>query len=246
MLAARAANRTRRPQDLRAEVVQAFPHDVNAYCQGLVIDHGELFEGTGKRGRSTLRRVDLTTGKVQQSVALPPQLFGEGITVWKDQIIQLTWTSNTGIIYDKKNFDELSRFQYEGQGWGLTHDGTNLIMSDGTSTLRFVDPETMKLTRRLPVRSAGRKVNNLNELEFVNGKILANVWTKDYIVRISPDSGAVTGVIDLSGLHPRQLRRDPNDDVLNGIAYDAENDRLFVTGKNWPKVFEIRLIPRAR
>ncbi len=228
-----------RPEVLRVDVVRRFEHDRNAYCQGLVIDQGVLYESTGTYGGSSLRRVDLDTGRVLQVKALHPRLFGEGITVWQDRIIQLTWQSQTGIIYDKRTFDELGRFTYEGEGWGLTHNGEELIMSDGSETLRFLDPDTMKVTRRLRVHSRGKPVKKLNELEFVDGEILANVWKKDYIVRISPQSGAVTGVINLAGIYPRR----GGEDVLNGIAFDADQRRLFVTGKNWRYLFEIRLLP---
>ena len=188
-----------------------------------------------------MRQVELETGKIVQLQTLDARLFGEGITVWDDRIIQLTWTSRLGLIYDKKTFREIGRFRYSGQGWGLTHDGTHLIMSDGTSTLRFLDPKTFDVVRQLRVHSRGRRVHNLNELEYVNGEILANVWGENYLVKISPHSGQVTGFIDLSHLWRR--RSDP-EAVLNGIAYDAEGKRLFVTGKNWPKMFEIEVVPR--
>ncbi len=224
-----------------AHVVHEFPHDSSAYTQGLVYEDGTLYEGTGKRGKSTLRQVELETGKIVQLQSLDARLFGEGITVWDDHIIQLTWTSRVGLIYDKKTFREIGRFRYSGQGWGLTHDGTHLIMSDGTSTLRFLDPKTFDVVRQLRVHSRGRRVHNLNELEYVNGEILANVWGENYIVKISPGSGQVTGFIDLS--HLWRQRTDP-EAVLNGIAYDAKGKRLFVTGKNWPKIFEIQVAPR--
>jgi glutamine cyclotransferase len=220
------------------EVVNEFPHHPQAYCQGLSISGDVLYESTGKYGESTLRRVDLETGKVQQVQKLDRSLFGEGLTIWDNQIIQLTWKNNIGIVYDRQTFQELRRFSYEGEGWGLTHDGQHLIMSDGSATLRFLDPRTFQVVRRLLVHSQGRRVDQLNELEYVNDEIFANLWYKDHIARISPQTGEVTGWIDLHGL----LRGRPDPDaVLNGIAYDRASGRLFVTGKNWPKLFEIRL-----
>lgn len=231
------------PQVYDYQLINAFPHDPDAYCQGLAYDDGQLYEGTGKYGKSTLRKVELQTGRVQEQVRLNSRLFGEGITVWSDKIIQLTWKENTGLVYDKNALTQTDQFRYAGEGWGITHDGRHLIVSDGTSTLRFLDPTTYRVVRRLTVRSQGKRVQNLNELEFVHGEILANVWYKDYLVRISPDNGEVTGYIDLRRLWP-QNRRPDREAVLNGIAYDAETGRLFVTGKNWPKLYEIRLVLR--
>jgi len=236
-----AMARERTPETWSVEVVQAYPHDPGAYTQGLAFDGGDLFEGTGKYGESTLRRVDLVSGRVLESVPLVRDLFGEGIAVWGGEVIQLTWRNHLGIVYDKSALKELRRFRYTGEGWGLTHDGTHLIMSDGSSTLRFLDPQTFRVVRSLLVRSGGRRVAYLNELEYVQGEILANIWYKTYIARISPASGEVLGWIDLQTLVPPRLDRDS---VANGIAYDAENDRLFVTGKNWPHLFEIRLVAR--
>jgi len=221
------------------EIVRSYPHDVRAYTQGLAFADGVLFEGTGQYGESTLRRVELESGRVLQSARLPNSMFGEGITVRGGEVFQLTWRNQVGIVYDKSTFRELRRFRYAGEGWGLTHDGTQLIMSDGSSTLRFLDPKTFRVVRQLMVRSGGRRVANLNELEYVGGEILANIWYKDYIARISPASGEVLGWIDLQALVPPGMDREQ---CTNGIAYDAENDRLFVTGKNWPQLFEIRLV----
>jgi glutamine cyclotransferase len=238
-----AVDQTGQPAAIAYEIVNTYPHDPRAYCQGLVFDGGALYESTGQYGQSTLRRVNLETGQTEQQIALQPRYFGEGITVWNDQIVQLTWQQQTAFIYDKTTFREIARFSYREEGWGLTHDGQSWIMSDGTPTLRYIDPASKRVTRRLTVRSGGRRVNNLNELEFIEGEIYANVWYKDYILRISPQTGDVTGWIDLGGLHPPQNRRN-RDEVLNGIAYDAEHGRLFVTGKNWPRLFELRLSPR--
>ncbi len=221
------------------EVVQAYPHDPRAYTQGLAFDRGELLEGTGKYGESTLRRVDLPSGRVLQSVPLPNSVFGEGIAVRGGEVFQLTWRNQFGIVFERSSLRELRRFRYTGEGWGLTHDGTHLIMSDGTSTLRFLDPKSLRVVRQLLVRNGGRRVANLNELEYVRGEILANIWYKDVVARISPVDGEVLGWIDLHSLVPAGLDAES---VANGIAYDDEHDRLFVTGKNWPQLFEIRLV----
>jgi len=239
-----ASGRDRQPQVYDAQVVNDYPHDAQAYSQGLIFVDGALYEGTGKYGRSTLRRVDLKTGDVQQQIALNRRVFGEGITAWDDSIVQLTWKANVGMVYDRKTFELRKTFRYSGEGWGITHDGRHLIVSDGTPTLRFLDPESFKVVRRLTVRSGGARVRHLNELEFVAGEIFANVWYKDHIVRISPSSGEVTGYIDLSRIWPQHLRPD-KEAVLNGIAYDEVGNRLFVTGKNWPRLYEIILVPRS-
>jgi len=220
------------------QVLGEYPHDPQAYTQGLVFENGFLYEGTGKRGRSTLRKVELKTGRVVQSHRLDDRHFGEGIAIVGNRIIQLTWKSQVGIVYDKETFKEVGRFRYTGEGWGITYDGTHLIMSDGSASLRFLDPRDFKEVRRVLVQYQGRRFDKLNELEYVRGEILANVWYKDYIARISPETGRVVGWIDLRRLYPN--RRDP-EAVMNGIAYDAENDRLFLTGKNWPRLFEIRV-----
>lgn len=222
-------------------VVNAYPHDPQAYTQGLAFHDGMLYEGTGKYGESQLRQVDLASGRVLRSHPLARQLFGEGIAIKDGRIFQLTWQQGVAMVYDQATFAELRRFRYEGEGWGLTHDGTHLIMSDGSATLQFLDPTTFQVVRRLLVTSGGRRVGQLNELEFVRGEIFANVWYKDYLARISPATGEVTGWVDLRRLWPK--RRDP-EAVLNGIAYDPENDRLFVTGKNWPRLYEIRITGR--
>ncbi len=221
-------------------LVRSFPHDPNAYCQGLVFHDGFLYEGTGNYGESTLRKVELETGKVVQQHKLDDQLFGEGITIWEKQIIQLTWKSRQAIMYDLATFQEQQRFAYRGEGWGLTHDGQSLIMSDGTSTLRFLDPKTFEVQRQLVVRDGNRRISNLNELEYVEGEIYANIWYDDRIARISPSTGKVIAWLDLSRLYPR-AQRPHRDAVLNGIAYDQQQRRLFVTGKDWPQLYELRL-----
>jgi glutaminyl-peptide cyclotransferase len=224
-------------------VVRTYPHDSDAFTQGLQYLDGVLYEGTGLRGRSSIRRVDLESGKVLQQRDIPAPYFGEGITIWRQDLFQLTWQSGVAFIYDRKTFAPRRSFQYVGEGWGLTHDGTSLVMSDGSDALRFLDPATFAERRRVKVTAAGRPVPHLNELEFVKGEILANIWQTDSVARIDPKSGRVTGWIDLTGLLTTRERRAT--DVLNGIAYDAAGDRLFVTGKLWPKLFEIRVVPAA-
>jgi glutaminyl-peptide cyclotransferase len=225
------------------EVVRSYPHDRGAFTQGLIFREGVFYEGTGLNGRSGIRKVKLETGEVLQSKPLGSQYFGEGITDWKGSIVQITWQSEIGFVYDMKSFEQTRSWSYTGEGWGLTHDDTRIIMSDGSSSLRFIDPATMKETGRMPVVDAGRAVERLNELEFVKGEILANVWQTDRIAKISPKDGHVTAWIDLSGLLSPIERA--GTDVLNGIAYDEAGDRLFVTGKLWPRIFEIKLVPRA-
>ncbi|WP_373650962.1 glutaminyl-peptide cyclotransferase [Schlesneria sp. DSM 10557] len=222
------------------KLVAAYPHDRTAFTQGLVFANGQLLEGTGQKGESSLRRVDLGTGKVEQIAPLNSHYFGEGITVLNDKVYQLTWQNRIGLVYDIDTFDVKKTFQYSGEGWGLTTDGKHLIMSDGSATIRFLDPETFQVARRINVhrRDNKEKIGRLNELEYVNDEIWANVWYEDHIVRISPKDGTVLGWIDLSTLYPRS-QRTSNEEVLNGIAYDRQKKRLFVTGKNWPQLFEI-------
>lgn len=221
-------------------IVNIYPHDRDAFTQGLVFEDGVLYEGTGLLGQSTLRRVELETGDILKIYELPEQYFGEGITIYGDKIIQLTWQSNIGFVYDKYSFELLREFHYSTEGWGITHDGTRLIMSDGTSTLRFLDPQTLEEIGQLEVFDNRGPVTRLNELEYIQGEIYANVWQTDRVARIAPETGRVIGWIDLGGLLTTEERS--QSDVLNGIAYDAEADRLFVTGKLWPKLFEIELI----
>jgi glutamine cyclotransferase len=228
--------------DYTYRVVNTYPHDPDAFTQGLVFENGVLYEGTGLHGRSTLRRVELETGDILQIRELPAQFFGEGVTICSNRLIQLTWQSNVGFVYDKESFELLQEFNYATEGWGITHDGKRLIMSDGTSTLHFLDPETFEEIGHIEVLDRGSPVTSLNELEYVQGEIYANVWQTDLIARIAPLTGKVTGWIELKGLLAPEDHGEPVD-VLNGIAYDAENDRLFVTGKLWPKLFEIELIP---
>ena len=220
-------------------VVRTYPHDSKAFTQGLQYVDGFLYEGTGLNGSSSLRKVRLETGEVVQRRDVARAYFGEGITVWKTDLIQLTWQSNVAFVYDSRTFAPRRTFTYKGEGWGLTEDGTNLIMSDGTDELRVLDPATFAERRRIKVTAAGTPLRNLNELEYMKGEILANVWTTDSIARISPATGRVTGYIDLGGLLTAAEKASV--DVMNGIAYDEKNDRLFVTGKLWPKLFEVRI-----
>lgn len=224
------------------EVVNTFEHDPNAFTQGLVFEGGFLYEGTGLYGQSELRKVDLETGEVLQRRKLPNEYFGEGITIFGDRIYQLTYRSKIGFVYNKETFELLKEFTYPTEGWGLTHDGENLIMSDGTPMLYFLDPNSLKRVFRLMVRDKENVIGWLNELEYVEGQVYANVWPADRIARIDPKTGEVLGWIDCKGLLDRQNLRSQID-VFNGIAYDPNGDRLFVTGKNWPKLFEIKLIP---
>jgi glutamine cyclotransferase len=224
--------------------VHTYPHDPQAYTQGLVYVDGHLYESTGLNGRSSLRMDDLETGRVLQTAPLPAKHFGEGLAAWGSTLVQLTWQAHIGFVYDRFSFRLLRTFHYEGEGWGLTEDGRDLILSDGTPTLRFLDPQTFREVRHIVVKDDGTPVDQLNELEYVRGEIYANVWHTDRIVRISPATGRVLGWIDLSGLLPANQRSDP-EAVLNGIAYDAGHDRLFVTGKLWPKLFEIKVVPET-
>ena len=223
------------------EIVNTYPHDQNAFCQGLDFDGETLFESTGKYGQSTVRRVNLETGEVETQLQLDERLFGEGLTLFEDRMLQLTWRRGLGYVYDAKTLKPLSTFQYNGEGWGLTHDGDNLIMSDGSDRLRFLDPDSFTLIKTIRVKDGDRSIRRLNELEFVKGQILANVWQTNRIAMIAPETGKVTGWINLSGLLSNRLGRE---DVLNGIAYEETSDRLFVTGKNWPQLFEIKLVKK--
>jgi glutamine cyclotransferase len=225
------------------QVVHVYPHDPKAFTQGLEYRGGFLYEGTGLEGRSSLRKVKLETGEVLQQVNLPGQYFGEGITVFNQQIFELTWKAQVGFVYDQNNLRNLRSFGYPGEGWGLANDGVQIYMSDGSAQIRIWDPASLREQKRLTVHDGARQIERLNELEWVSGEIYANVWQTDRIARISPADGRVTGWIDLAGILPAQDRAGV--DVLNGIAYDSLGGRLFVTGKLWPKLFEIKLAPKA-
>jgi glutaminyl-peptide cyclotransferase len=222
-------------------IVRSYPHDPEAFTEGLEFRDGFLYESTGLNGKSSIRKVKLETGEVVQNRNISRDYFGEGITFWKDDLFELTWISGVAFVYDAKTFELKKSFNYTGEGWALTHNASELIMSDGTPELRFIDPATFKEGRRLTVTDAGVPVRYLNELEWIKGEIYANVYTTDYIARIDPSNGHVTGWIDLRGMLPRQ---NDGNTVPNGIAYDAAGDRLFVTGKYWPKLFEIKLTSR--
>jgi len=230
-----------RPAEYTFEVVQVFPHDPTAFTQGLEFHAGFLYESTGLNGRSSLRKVRLETGEVVQHVDLSPEFFGEGITLLHDEIYQITWRSEVGFVYSARDFRLLRRFSYTGEGWGLTNNGREIFMSDGTAELRVIEPGTFKEKRRFKVHDGAHPIDLLNELEFVEGEIFANVWQTDRIARISPETGDVVGWIDLAGLLSPVYKVEPGA-VLNGIAYDGAQKRLFITGKLWPNLFEIRLV----
>ena len=228
------------PERFSFTLVNEFPHDPVAFTQGLVWDNGTVYEGTGRYGQSSLRRVDLATGRVEQQLDYPKRIFAEGITVFGDSIYQLTWKNNRVFQYDKYDFSLLKSWPFPGQGWGITHNGRQLIVSDGSPTLYFLDPETLGEQRRISVHDRGRQVDQLNELEYIKGKVYANIWHSNWIAIIDPADGLVTGWLDLTSLSGR-LRSDKPVNVLNGIMYDPAADRLFVTGKLWPSLFEIKI-----
>jgi glutamine cyclotransferase len=225
------------------KIVHTFPHDSNAFTQGLEYHDGFLYESTGLEGRSSLRKVRLETGDVLQHTDLPAKYFGEGITIFKNEIVQITWQSHVGFVYDRNDFRQLRQFSYPGEGWGLTNDGHEIFMSDGTSQLRVLNLATLEEKRRFTVHDGNKQIKELNELEWVEGEIFANIWQTDRVARISPKTGEVLGWIDLSGLLSPIYQLQPGA-VLNGIAYDPEHKLLFVTGKLWPKIFEIELSPK--
>ncbi|MEM7346838.1 MAG: glutaminyl-peptide cyclotransferase [Chloroflexota bacterium] len=229
--------------DYTYKIINSYPHDPAAFTQGLIFEDNIFYEGTGLRGQSSLRKVDPESGQVLQIRPIADQYFGEGITIFEDRLIQLTWQARVGFVYNKDTFEPLQQFSYPTEGWGLTHDGERLIMSDGTANLYFLDPISLAEIGRVEVQDDQGPVVRLNELEYINGEVYANIWQTDFIVRIIPETGQVVGKIDLSGLLSPEDITQPVD-VLNGIAYDAENDRLFVTGKLWPKLFEIELVTR--
>jgi glutamine cyclotransferase len=227
------------------DVVAAWPHDPNAFTEGLVLDHGVLYESTGLNGESTLRTVALRTGRVLRSVRLARRYYGEGITVLRGRVYQLTWTGKTGFVYDAKSLRRLQKFAYSGEGWGLTDDGGLLVLSDGTDTLRFIDPATFAVRRTLRVRDDDARVDGLNELELVGSVICANVFSTNRIACIDPGSGRVKYWIDITGLLPASLRPTDEGAVANGIAYGGRPGRLLVTGKLWPRLYEIRLVRKS-
>ncbi len=223
------------------DIVHTYPHDPTAFTEGLFYLNGYLYESTGLEQHSTIRKVKLETGEVLQQLDLPPQYFGEGIVNWQSHLISLTWRSEVGFVFDLTTFKRQRQFHYAGEGWALTQDGKQILMSDGTPQIRFINPQTLKETGRITVTLDGKPIRNVNELEWVKGEIYANVWQTDWILRIDPHDGRVVGLINLAGLLKPSDRIPGQTDVLNGIAYDTKGDRLFVTGKNWPKLYEIRL-----
>jgi glutamine cyclotransferase len=242
--AAEGANKTAEtaaaPVNYGYQIVNIYPHDSAAFTQGLVFIDGKLYEGTGQEGHSSLREVELQSGHVLRKVDVPEPYFGEGIALLNGKIYQLTWQHQVGFIYDAKSFEQVGKFNYSGEGWGLTTDGHSLILSDGSNRIRFLDPDSFKVTKTIAVLDGQIPVNELNELEYVNGEIYANIWHDEHIVTIDPQTGRVTGRIDLTGLLPPGDVQD-EEAVLNGIAYDEPGKRLFVTGKLWPRLFEIKL-----
>jgi glutamine cyclotransferase len=242
--AAEGANKTAEtaaaPVNYGYQIVNIYPHDSAAFTQGLVFIDGKLYEGTGQEGHSSLREVELQSGHVLRKVDIPEPYFGEGIALLNGKIYQLTWQHQVGFIYDAKSFEQVGKFNYSGEGWGLTTDGHSLILSDGSNRIRFLDPDSFKVTKTIAVLDGQIPVNELNELEYVHGEIYANIWHDEHIVTIDPQTGRVTGRIDLTGLLPPGDVQD-EEAVLNGIAYDEAGKRLFVTGKLWPRLFEIKL-----
>jgi glutamine cyclotransferase len=237
---AAAAAQTAPARQASYTVVNSYPHDPEAFLQGLLWHEGDFYESTGLEGRSSLRRVDFPSGRVEKITRLSPDLFGEGLALVGDRLVQLTWTTRRGFVYDRESFRLLREFSYQTEGWGITYDGKNLIMSDGSNQLTYLDTESFEPVRKLRVTMDGRPLNLLNELEFINGEIWANVWQQDIIVRIDPNSGQVTSFLNLRGILKPDMRTG-SEDVLNGIAYDEHEKRIFVTGKLWPRIFEIQV-----
>lgn len=229
------------PQRNGFKVINTYPHDSKAFTQGLFFDDGLLYEGTGQESGSSLREVELMTGTIKRQLNLDPSLFGEGITLYGDRIFQVTWTSKVGFVYRKSDFSLVNRIYYQTQGWGLTTVDRTIVMSDGSNVLSFYEPEGFTVKKRLEVYDNEKMVDQLNELEYINGEIWANVWMTDLIARIDPETGKVNSYIDLTNLFPEARRRETGSDVLNGIAWDRESGRIFVTGKNWPHLYEIRV-----
>lgn len=228
-----------------AQIVKRYPHDPRAFTEGLFIDRGELFESTGELGRSSVRQVDLASGKVLRSVPIPMPQFGEGIVPWQGQILSLTWRDRVGYRWNRKTFKKLGSFTYEGEGWALTSNGRELMMSDGTDTLRFIDPAKFTVKRTVKVTVQNKPLRMINELEWVDGLVYANIWMTDFAVKIDPVSGKVVGLIDLGALHQAAGTFGP-DQVANGIAWDAKARKLYMTGKEWPALFEVKLVPAGK
>ncbi len=231
-------------QNLGYEILATLPHDPTCYTQGLVIDAGVFYESCGLYGQSSLRKVDPASGVVQAEIDLDPNYFAEGLVLLRDKLYQLTWKENTGFVYDASTLELLNTFHYQTQGWGLTTDGSALILSDGTNTLYWLDPGTVQVVRQVNVSYQGQPLEYLNELEYINGTLFANIYLTDTIIAIDPDDGSIISLVDLTGLRPEQNRA-MQGEVLNGIAYDDQSDKLYVTGKNWSTLYEIRLVPQT-
>ncbi len=229
-----------KPKQIKAIVIKKYPHNTKSYTQGLTFDEGNLYEGTGQWGESALKKIDLETGKALEIYSLPSEIFGEGIVVYKDEIIQLTWQAQKAFVFDKKTFELKKTFTYDTQGWGISNYGNNLIMSDGSNILYVLEPNTFTVIKQIEVYDNVRAVTNLNELEYIDGKIYANVYLTNLIVVINPETGKVDGKIDLSQITPQKYREE-HDLVLNGIAYNTQNNKLYITGKRWDVLFEIKL-----
>jgi glutaminyl-peptide cyclotransferase len=245
LLAAALSSAAHPQQPDTYQVIRAYPHDAQAFTQGLIYFDGHLYESAGEYGKSSLRMEDLDTGGLLKFDDVPAKYFAEGLTDWGNTLIQLTWKEHVALVYDRATFRFLHTLPYTGEGWGLTHDDKSIILSDGTANLRFMDPTTFKELRRITVKDHGKPIEELNELEFIHGEIYANIWHSDRIARISPATGKVLGWIDLTNLLPAG-EHSTAEAVLNGIAWDPTHDRLFVTGKLWPKIFEIKVIPAPK
>jgi glutaminyl-peptide cyclotransferase len=232
-----------KPATFTYELVNSYPHDSKAFTQGLLFYNGYFYESTGEEGQSSVRQVELTTGKVLKITPLAADLFGEGLTILNGKIYQITWEDNKAFVYDLNTLQKVNEQPFQYEGWGLTNDGKNLIATDGSNVIRFLNPENYQTVTTIEVKNKNTKVNDLNELEYIKGEIWANIWHKDLIVRVDPKDGRILAWVDLTGLRPQETLRD-GESVLNGIAYDEQNDRLFVTGKRWPKIFEIKLKPK--
>jgi glutamine cyclotransferase len=229
------------PKRYSYKLIHIYPHDSEAFTQGLFYDNGVLYEGTGQETGSSLREVELETGRVLRQHNLESSLFGEGITLYKDRIYQVTWTSKVGFVYNKSDFKVLNKIFYQTQGWGLTTINDRIVMSDGSNVLYFLEPDMFEAVSRIEVYDNEKKVDQLNELEYIDGEIWANIWQTDLIARIDPTTGKVNSYLDLSQIFPDSKRREANADVLNGIAWDARGGRIFITGKRWPKLYEIKI-----
>jgi glutamine cyclotransferase len=225
------------------QIVKTYPHDPAAFTEGLFYLGGSLYESTGRNGQSWIRQVDLATGKPMRQVSIDKRYFGEGIAPWKGSIISLTWQAGTGFVWSQSSLKQLRSFTYSGEGWGMTADAKNLIMSDGTPIIRFLDPVTLKTVRTITVKLDGQPIDQVNELEWVKGELIANVWRTRQLIRIDPKTGKITGIVDLYNLPEIASPPADEDAVANGIAYDAAHDRLFVTGKLWPHLYEVRFTP---